>query len=193
ILDHYRQNDPDNTAFIRFQSDCKEDEDTTSLRHFVNSQGTNAIAGKGRLVIDGLPTPNLEALRHDYAISTGNDPYSEGFDRYVHHRILSIIKQEIGRLRANLHPDRRFEIVLLTDYGFSDLIPANQLRQCKAHEITPDAESVSERTKRLIGEAANQLRESGQKITERAIASLSGLARTTINRCREFLDEILAT
>ncbi|MFM6439925.1 MAG: hypothetical protein ACKPGW_34270, partial [Microcystis panniformis] len=94
---------------------------------------------------------------------------------------------------ANLHPDRRFEIVLLTDYGFSDLIPANQLRQCKAHEITPDAESVSERTKRLIGEAANQLRESGQKITERAIASLSGLARTTINRCREFLDEILAT
>jgi hypothetical protein len=132
-------------------------------------------------------------MRHDYAISTGLNPYGEDFDRYVHHRTLSIIKQEIGRLRANLYPDRRFEIVLLTDYDFSDLIPPNQLRQCKAHEITPLAESVSERTKRLIGEAANRLWESGEKITERAISTVTGMARTTINRCREFLDEILAT
>ncbi|MCA2939624.1 MAG: hypothetical protein IM319_10845, partial [Microcystis sp. M113S1] len=193
ILDHYRENDPDNTAFIRFQNHCKDEDDQTSLRHFVNSQGTNLIAGKHRLVIDGLPCPNLESLRHDYSISTGNDPYGEDFDRYVHHKILSIIKQEIGRVRANLYPDRRFEIALLTDYDFSGLIPPNQLRQCKAHEITPLAESAIERTKRLIGEAANQLWESGEKITERAIASLAGLARTTVHRAREFLDEILAT
>jgi hypothetical protein len=193
ILDHYRKTDPDNTAVIRFQSHCKDEGDQTSLKHFVNSQGTNAIAGKHRLIVDGLPTPNLESMRHDYAVSTGNDPYGEDFDRYVHHRVLSIIKQEIGRLRANLHPDRRFEIILLTDYDFSGLIPPNQLRQCKAHEITPDAESVSERTKRLILEAVTELKEIGEKVTERAIASLSGLARTTINRCRAFLDEILAT
>jgi len=193
ILDHYRENDPDNTAFIRFQSDCKKDDDQTSLRHFVNSQGTNLIAGKGRLIIDGLPTPNLEAMRHDYSISTGNDPYGEGFNRYAHHRTLSIIKQEIGRLRANLYLDRIFEVVLLTNYDFSGLIPPNQLRQCKAHEITPFAESVIERTRRLILEAVSQLQETGQKVTERAIASLAGLARTTVHRCREFLDEILAT
>lgn len=193
ILDYYRQDDPDNTAFIRFQSHCKDDGDETSLRHFVNSQGTNAIDGVTRLIIDGLPCPNLEAMRHDYAISTGLNPYGEDFDRYVHHRTLSIIKQEIGRLRANRYRDRRFEVVLLTDYDFMVLIPPSQLRQCKAHEITPDAESVSERTNRLILKAANQLWETGQKVTERAIASLSGLARTTINRAREFLDEILAT
>jgi hypothetical protein len=193
ILDYYRQDDPDNTAFIRFQSHCKDDGDETSLRHFVNSQGTNAIDGVTRLIIDGLPCHNLESLRHDYAVSTGDDPFGEGFNRYVHHKILSIIKQETGRPRANRYPDRRFEIVLLTDYDFSGLIPPNQLRQCKAHEITPLAESVSERTKRLIGEAANQLRETGEKITERAISTLTGMARTTINRCREFLDEILAT
>lgn len=193
ILDYYRQNDPDNTAVIRFQSHCKEDDDQTSLRHFINSQGTNLIAGVTRLIIDGLPTPNLEALRHDYSISTGNDPYGEGFNRYVHHKILSTVKQETGRPRANRYPDRIFEIVLLTDYDFSDLIPANQIKQVKAHEITPDAESVSERTKRLIGEAVSQLQETGQKITERAISAVTGMARTTINRCREFLDEILAT
>jgi hypothetical protein len=191
ILDHYRQIDPNNTAAIRFQSHCKDEGDETSLRHFVNSQGTNAIAGVSRLVIDGLPCPNLESLRHDYAVSTGNDPDGEGFDRYVHHRILSIVKQEIGRVRANLYPGR-FEIVLLTDYDFSGLIPPNQMRQCKAHEITPIAESAIERTKRLIGEAANQLWESGEKITERAIASLSGLSRSVVNRARQFLDEILA-
>jgi hypothetical protein len=193
ILDHYRQIDPNNTAAIRFKSHCADDDDQTSLKHFINSQGTNAIAGVPRLIVDGLPCPNLESLRHDYVISTGNDPYGEDFDRYVHNRILSIIKQEIGRLRANLYPDRRFEIVLLTDYDFSRLIPANQIKQVKAHEITPNAESVSERTKRLIGEAANQLWESGEKITERAISTVTGMARTTINRCREFLDEILAT
>jgi hypothetical protein len=193
ILDHYRETDPNNTAFIRFQSHCKDEGDETSLRHFVNSQGTNAIAGVSRLVIDGLPCPNLESLRHDYAISTGSDPDGEDFDRYVHHQILRIIKQEIGRVRANLYPDRRFEIVFLTDYDFSGLIPPDQIKQVKAHEITPDAESVSERTKRLIGEAANQLWESGEKITERAISTVTGMARTTINRCREFLDEILAT
>jgi hypothetical protein len=193
ILDHYRQIDPNNTAAIRFQSHCKDEGDETSLRHFVNSQGTNLIAGKHRLVIDGLPTPNLESLRHDYSISTGNDPDGEGFDRYVHNRILSIVKQEIGRVRANLYPDRRFEIVLLTDYDFSGLIPANQIKQVKAHEICPAAESAIERSKRLIGEAVSQLKETGQKITERAIATVTGMARTTINRCREFLDEILAT
>jgi len=150
ILDHYRETDPDNTAFIRFQSHCKEDDDQTSLRHFVNSQGTNAIDGVTRLIIDGLPCPNLESLRHDYAVSTGNDPYGEDFDRYVHHQILRIVKQETGRPRANRYPDRIFEIVLLTDYDFSDLIPANQIKQCKAHEITPLAESVKERTNRLI-------------------------------------------
>ncbi|KAB0244021.1 hypothetical protein EZJ55_00305 [Microcystis aeruginosa EAWAG127a] len=193
ILDYYRQDDPDNTAFIRFQSHCKDDGDETSLRHFVNSQGTNAIDGVTRLIIDGLPCHNLESLRHDYAISTGNDPYGEGFDRYVHHKILSTVKQETGRPRANRYQDRIFEIVLLTDYDFSGLIPANQLRQCKAHEITPDAESTKERTNRLILEAANQLWETGEKITERAVATVTGMARTTINRCREFLDEILAT
>lgn len=193
ILDYYRENDPDNTAVIRFQSHCKEDDDQTSLRHFVNSQGTNAIAGKHRLIVDGLPTPNLEAMRHDYAVSTGDDPFGEGFNRYVHHQILRVIKQETGRPRANRYPDRIFEVVLLTDYDFSGLIPANQIKQIKAHEITPLAESVSERTKRLIGEAVNRLWESGQKITERAIASLAGLARTTVHRAREFLDEILAT
>lgn len=193
ILDYYRQDDPDNTAFIRFQSHCKDEDDQTSLKHFVNSQGTNLIAGVTRLIIDGLPCPNLESLRHDYAVSTGLNPYGEDFDRYTRHRILSIIKQEIGRLRANLYPDRIFEVVLLTDYDFSGLIPPNQIKQVKAHEITPLAESVIERTKRLIGEAANRLWETGEKITERAIASLSGLARTTVNRCRAFLDQILAT
>jgi len=193
ILDHYRETDPDNTAFIRFQSHCKDEGDETSLRHFVNSQGTNAIAGVSQLVIDGLPCPNLESLRHDYVISTGNDPDGEDFDRYVHNRILSIVRQEIGRVRANLYPDRRFEIVLLTDYDFRGLIPVNQLKQVKSHEITPNAESAIERTKRLIGEAVSQLQETGQKISERAVASLAGLARTTISRCREFLDEILAT
>jgi hypothetical protein len=193
IHEHYRTIDPDNTAAIRFQSHCKDEGDETSLRHFVNSQGTNAIAGVPRLIVDGLPCPNLESLRHDYSISTGNDPDGEDFDRYVHNRILSIVKQEIGRVRANLYPDRIFEIAFLTDYDFSGLIPANQLKQIKAHEITPNAESVSERTKRLIGEAANRLWESGQKITERAISTVTGMARTTINRCREFLDEILAT
>jgi hypothetical protein len=105
---------------------------------------------------------------------------------------LSIIKQEIGRVRANLYPDRRFEIVFLTDYDFSGLIPVNQIKQCKAHEITPIAESAIERTKRLILESVEKLKETGEKITERAIASLSGLSRSVVNRCREFLDEILA-
>jgi len=193
ILDHYRTIDPDNTAAIRFKSHCTDEDDQTSLKHFVNSQGTNAIAGVPRLIIDGLPCPNLESLRHDYAVSTGNAPDGEDFDRYVHHRILSIVKQEIGRVRANLYPDRRFEIVFLTDYDFSGLIPPNQLRQCKAHEITPIAESAIERTKRLILESVEKLKQTGQKITERAVASLAGLARNTVHRAREFLDEILAT
>ncbi|MCE2663442.1 MAG: hypothetical protein LW716_12105 [Microcystis sp. 53602_E8] len=183
ILDHYRETDPNNTAVIRFQSHCKDEDDQTSLKHFVNSQGTNLIAGVTRLIIDGLPCPNLESLRHDYAVSTGLNPYGEDFDRYTRHRILSIIKQEIGRLRANLYPDRIFEVVLLTDYDFSGLIPPNQIKQVKAHEITPDAESVKERTNRLIGEAANRLWETGEKVTERAIATVTGMARTTINRC----------
>lgn len=192
IHEHYQTIDPDNTAAIRFKSHCDDDDDQTSLRHFVNSQGTNAIAGVSRLVIDGLPCPNLEALRHDYSISTGNDPDGEDFDRYVHHRVLSLVRQEIGRVRANLYPDRRFEILLLTDYDFSGLIPANRIKQIKSHEITPNAESAIERTKRLILESVEKLKETGEKISERAIASISGLSRSVVNRCREFLDEILA-
>jgi hypothetical protein len=193
ILDHYRAIDPENTTVIRFQSHAKEDGDQESLHHFVHSQGTNAIAGKTRLIIDGLPCPNLESLKHDYACYTGNfpDEDSEDFKSYVHHRILSLLQQEIGRPRANLDPDRWFEIILLTDYDLSDLIPSERVRSIKAHELAPEAESAGERNKRLIGEAVDQLKAEGKEITQRAIARVSGLARETIRRLRDFLDELL--
>ncbi|KAB0243991.1 hypothetical protein EZJ55_00140 [Microcystis aeruginosa EAWAG127a] len=39
ILDYYRQDDPDNTAFIRFQSHCKDDGDETSPKTFCQFSG----------------------------------------------------------------------------------------------------------------------------------------------------------
>jgi hypothetical protein len=193
ILDRYWEIDPEKPTVIRFQYHAKEDGDRESLHHFVHSQGTNAIAGKTRLIIDGLPCPNIESLKHDYACYTGNlpDEDSEDFKSYVYHRILSLLQQEIGRVRANLDPDRRFEIILLTDYDLSDLIPSERVRSIKAHELAPEAESTIERTKRLMTEAVDRLTCEGKEITERAIARVSGLARETIRRLRDFLDDLL--
>ncbi|MDV3002927.1 MAG: hypothetical protein N5P05_004582 [Chroococcopsis gigantea SAG 12.99] len=200
ILDHYKEIDKDNTAIISFKSHSKDDPDR--LHHYTHSQGNNHAAGIKRLIIDGLPCPNLTSLKHDYFILTGLSPTvwnpdkkesenTEDFKLYIRHRVATILKQEIGRLRANRYPDRRFEVIFLTDYEFLSDIISGPIVNIEAHQITPDAESVINRTKRLIKEAVEKLAKEGKRISERAIAAITGLARNTINRLRAFLDEVI--
>ncbi|MDV3002943.1 MAG: hypothetical protein N5P05_004598 [Chroococcopsis gigantea SAG 12.99] len=219
ILDHYKELDGDNTAIISFKprplrkSNKRPpllDKDNTSiisdpdrLYHFVHSQGTNLAAGKKRLIIDGIPCPNLSSLKHDYFAITGRSPTlwnpdlkesenTEDFKLYIRHRIATLVKQEIGRLRANRYLDQRFEVIFLTDYEFlTDIIPSNLIVELKAYQITPAAESVGDRTRRLIRETVDKLLKEGKRVSERAIAQITGLHRNTINRLRSFLDEVI--
>lgn len=185
IIAHYKTTRGDkNIAVIRFKRHSKDD--PNALNHFVHSQGTNAAEGKTTLIIDGLPCPNLESLKHDYAVTTGNFPSceSEDFKQYVNYRINSIIKQEIGRNRANRYPDQQFEVIFLTNHDLSWLGLVNQV---KAREITPDAESKTERIERLISEAVTQLMSEGKKVTQTAVSQLTGYTQQHISRLKKLL------
>lgn len=189
IIAHYKTTRGEsNVATIRFKRHSKDDPD--ALNHFVHSQGTNAVEGKTTLAIDGVPCPNLESLKHDYAVTTGKDPEknTEDFERYANHRINSIIKQEIGRIRANRYPDQQFEVIFLTNHDLSWLGLVNQVT---AREITPDAESKTERFKRLVSEAVNQLIESGKKVTQTAVSHLTGYSQQYISQFKKLLQMLI--
>ncbi|GFE71958.1 hypothetical protein CFPU101_45680 [Chroococcus sp. FPU101] len=185
IIDYIRETKgKENVAVISPKRHSSDDPD--ALNHFVHSQGTNAVEGKSTLIVDGLPMPNLEAIKHNFAVIMGKDPDedTDSFSRYYQHRVNSLVKQEIGRLRASRYPKRQFEVIVLSNHDLSWLGEVNQV---KAKEITPDAETKNQRTIRLIREAVTQLTSEGKKVTQTAVSFLTGYSQQHISRFKKLL------
>ncbi|MEO1184098.1 MAG: PriCT-2 domain-containing protein, partial [Cyanobacteria bacterium J06636_27] len=113
---------------------------------FVDSRGSNDLEGVPNIILDGIPTPNLEALKAEFTCIHNRTPEAgtkaikqpievtnqlpEGIHRYfdyevssdndfadfLRHRILETINQAIGRNRSDRYPDNQFKVYVLGDY-----------------------------------------------------------------------------
>jgi hypothetical protein len=104
----------------------------------------------------------------------------------VRHRILADIHQAIGRLRTHRRPGETLRIYFLGDYPLDlpvTLTPAS--------DITPEAASKTERVELAIKAAVAELQATGQKVTQSAIASLTGYSQQHISRFRSLLKMLI--
>lgn len=179
---------------------------------FVDSRGVNDLESVETIILDGIPTPNLEAMKAEFSCiysrvpKTGTqlvkqpiklntlldaelEPYFEyevssdsEFAAFIRHRILETINQAIGRNRSLRYPNKQFKVYVLGDYPLD--MPVTLI---EAANITPEAATKVERAKMAIKQAVQQLKEEGTKITQTAIAKLANLSQQRISQLKEFL------
>ncbi len=217
-------------AFKRFA-------ENKDLRWFVESRGANDAEKDTALILEGIPTPNIEALAAEFTCLYGRVPESgttlvkyhleltnaggEGgldskaighnrqinsykppfppnsgspyleinsssdtqFRAFVRRKVLAAIRQAIGRrLRANLREGEELIIYILGDYPLD--FPVELV---KAIDITPEAASKIEQTEMAIKGAIARLKSEGQKVTQTAIAKITGYSQGYISRFKKLL------
>ena len=183
---------------------------------WADTRGVNDFETVDVLILIGVPCPNLADLEAEFTVlhgrapvegtervlypvqvtgegTSGLQPYFEmnvsadpDFRDFVRSRILANYHQANGRLRAHRRPGQQLKVYIIADYPLD--IPVT-LR--KASDITPDAGTKIERVEMAIRGAFDQLKATGQKVTQAAIAGLTGLSQGYISRFRELLQTLL--
>jgi hypothetical protein len=187
-----------------------------SLRWWIESRGVNDLETTNTLILVGTPCRNLSDLEADFALMhrrvpqpgivkvkypvpiqgqlpTSVQPYFEmkvsadpEFRAFVRRRILADIHQAIGRLRAHRRPGEKLCVYFLGDYPLD--LPVTLVQ---ASDITPEAADKTERVELAIKAAVAQLQAMGQKVTQKAIASLTGYSQQHISRFRNLLIKLI--
>ena len=183
IADHYQALDP-TTKVIDFK---KFEADGAWWR---DSRGVNDFLEVKTLLLVGTPIANIAYLLSEYSILTGTHPTEEdsGFQTFVNRTVRAEFHQAIGRLRANRRPDEQLQIIILSDFDLG--IPTNKV---KASQITLEAAGKWERFEMAVKSAASQLKANGEKITQTAIAKLTGYSQQYLSRFWKLLLTLLET
>jgi hypothetical protein len=182
-------------------------------RHWwVDSQSINDLETCQTLILTGTPCENLGALEAEFTALHGRrpregtervrypvqligqpspdlQPYFEmevsadlEFREFVRHKTLATYHQAFGRLRAHRRPGEKLKIVVIADYPLD--IP---VRLVKASQITPEAGTKNDVLKMAISDAIQQLKDEGKKITQSAVAAITGYSQQYISRVKNLL------
>jgi len=212
LISQIRQDNPGVTAIVDFKRHAQ-----AGVRHWwVDSRGINDLENCGTLVLIGKPCRNLNELEAEFYILFGRSP-QEGTERvkyqiktqhqlpngvqpyfemdasidpdfrnFVRRRILGDIHQAIGRLRAHRRPNKRLKVYFLGDYALDIAVTLK-----RASDITLEAATKTERVEMAIKGAVQQLKSTGGKVTQQAIADLTGYSQQYISRFRVLLQTLL--
>ena len=181
-----------------------------------DTRGINDLESVDVLILIGVPCRSLADLEAEFTVLHGRAPV-EGtrevkylvqvtgkgtadldpcfdmdtsadreFSEFVRSRVLADFHQGIGRLRAHRRPDQNLEVCVLADYPLD--VPVHLV---KASQITPEAGTKIERVEMAIQGAVAELKATGQKVTQTAIAKLAGLTQGYISRFRKLLQTLL--
>ncbi|HEY9763481.1 MAG TPA: hypothetical protein V6D07_13200 [Trichocoleus sp.] len=181
LISHYQGLDPDAKVidFKKFGADGAWWRDSRGVNDFTRTQ---------TLILVGTPCRNLASLQAEYACLTEQqiDPENEAFKAFLNRQIRSDIWQAVGRLRAHRRSDEQLQVILLSDFEAG--LPAQRVT---ASSITVEAASKVERVQLAIQGAVEQLQQAGQKVTQSAIAAITGLSQGYISRFRALLQTLL--
>lgn len=216
IINQIQQDTPGEVAVIDFKRHTKEGDG--KRRWWVDSRGVNDLKDCLALILVGTPCRNLADLEAEFTVLFGRSPkvgservkypiqvngtpsadlqpYFEmevsadpEFREFCRRRILADYHQAVGRLRSHRRPGEQLRVYIVADYPLD--IPVTLKR---ASDITPEAATKTERTEMAIRGAVQQLKATGQKVTQRAIATLTGYSQQYISRFRNLLLLLLDT
>jgi hypothetical protein len=214
LINQIQQDNSGTTSVIDFK--CHTQLGDHKRHWWVDSRGVNDLEGCNALVLVGAPCRNLADLEAEFTVLHGRTPKSgterirypilvKGqpssdlqpyfemevsinleFREFCRRRILADIHQAIGRLRAHLRPAQQLRVYFIADYPLD--VPVTLK---KASDITPDAATKVERAEIAIRAAVQQLKDAGQKITQQAIAAITGYSQQHISRFKILLKTLL--
>ncbi len=215
LITQIQQDAPGKVATIDFK---RHTTDGDGKRHWwVDSRGVNDLEDCDVLILVGVPCRNLADLEAEFSVLSRRAP-SPGTERvkypiqvkgtpsddlqpwfemevsadpefraFVRRRILADLHQAIGRLRAHRRPGQQLKVYFVADYPLD--IPVTLKR---ASDITPEAATKVERVEMAIKAAVQQLKDAGLKITQAAIAQLTGYSQQYISRFRVLLQTLVS-
>lgn len=131
--------------------------------------------------VNGAPSPDLQPW---FEMEVSADPE---FREFCRRHILADIHQAIGRLRAHRRPGTHLRVYFIGDYPLD--IPVTLRR---ASDITPEAATKTERVETAVRGAVQKLKDAGQKITQTAIATITGYSQQYISRFKILLQTLLS-
>jgi len=199
-------------AFIEWKAQATDDDGY----HFRDGRGINRFQDKSALVSIGVPYPNIGRLQAEFQTLTGcyvslsDSRFSEEscsdfavaenldiqpaiqkqFQLFVDSHVQSEIIQEAGRLRSHKRPTEQLTYYFVGDYDLSFLLDtySDAKFQClEAFSITPLAGTPYEQNKWVILQAVRQIKESGEKLTQVAIAKTANMTQGRISQiAKEF-------
>ena len=182
IVSHYKQLDPTTRTidFKKFSNDGAWWRDNRGVNDFLTCK---------TLILVGTPCPNLNALKAEYAMLKGYVPGEEDeqFKAWVNRRIRAEFIQAIGRLRAHRRLHEDLTIIILSDFDLG-LPHAEQVR---AADLTVEAAGKVERFQIAAMRAIEQLKAAGEKVTQTAVAALSGYSQQYLSRHWKLLQTLL--
>lgn len=186
-------------------------------RHWwTGSRGVNDVEDCEATILVGVPCRNLGALEAEFKVLYGRAPkegtkkvkypvqikgqpskdlqpffemnvsVDQEFNEFCRRRVQADIHQAIGRLRAHRRPGQQLRVYFIADYPLD--VPVTLRR---ASDITPEAATKTERVQMAIIGAVRQLRDSGLKITQTAIAQITGYSQQYISRFKVLLQTLL--
>ncbi|MGJ3248240.1 MAG: hypothetical protein ACFE0I_19420 [Elainellaceae cyanobacterium] len=171
LIEHYKQRDP-TTKVIDFK---KYHGDGAWWR---DSRGVNDFTEISTLVLVGTPCRNIIDQAAEYAILTGAyDLDNQGFKAFVDRAIQADFYQAIGRLRAHRRTPEQLQVIILSNFELE--LPTHQV---SASDITPEASTKQERFIAAAVRAMNHLTNQNQKVTQTAIATLTGYSQQYLSR-----------
>lgn len=171
IIAHYKQLDSETKVidFKNYQADGA---------WWRDSRGVNDFTQIKTLALVGTPCRNLTDQVAEYAILTGIfDSEDSGFKGFVDRAIQADFLQAIGRLRSHRRADEQLQVILLSDFDLD--IPTQQVL---ASEVTLEATTKRERFIEAALAALEHLKAQGQKLTQTAIAKLTGYSQQYLSR-----------
>lgn len=201
-------------AVIDFKRHVEKDSGRRSW--WTDSRGINDLESCSTLIAVGTPCPNLADLEAEFQVLHGRSPEPgrekirfpiqvkrlngekfqpyfelEGskdreFREFVHRKILASFHQAIGRLRAQRRPGEQLRVFVVADYPLDFPVTVR-----KASDFTPDAATKTEKVELAIRGAVKALKDQGKKITQGAIAELTGYSQQHISRFRDLLKLLL--
>lgn len=156
-----------------------------------DSRGVNDFLSCQTLVLAGTPCINLNEQLAEYRAMTGSgvSEEDEQFKGWVDRRIRGEFQQAIGRLRANRRPDDQLTIYIISDFDLQ--LP--QVEQVTAAAITPEAAGKFEQFKNAVLQAGHVLAAEGRKITQTALAAVSGYSQQYISEHWKLLQTLLGS
>lgn len=156
---------------------------------FKDNRGSNEYQNKGNLCLFGSPVSNIGAICARYEALEGVIVNDIEVDTGLQQRIASLAQSEViqavGRTRCFRRTNENLTVYVVAEGDLSylaDYFPGCTITSQDVFELCPEAGAKGQQSLNNLFKAFGELAQSGQKVTQSAIAKITGQSQQYISK-----------